>query len=107
MHFWQRGSNVISFRGRGQDRPSVREFVSDDVVRAVFRQWLDGVDAARLRDDDDAKKALKRFVIHALLEVEKGNDLKTKFQSLNRYTVDAKIPFSAGAIGGINVKSLL
>lgn len=99
----RRSSHILFARGR--ERPVLDDFVTDDVVRKVFRQWLDGVDEARLRDDGGAREALRCFVKNALSEIFKGNDFTTSLPLLNRDTVDTKIPLLAKSIEEIDVKT--
>lgn len=92
---------------RGRERPVLSDFITDDVVRKVFKQWLDGIDKARLRDNSDARNALKRFVINALAEINRGNDLARCWPILNDYTVNAKIPLVARTVEKIHLGTYL
>lgn len=78
-----------------------------DVAGNVFRQWMDGVDRARYMDDNDARNALKLFVVHALEEIKNENDLKRSFVSLDLHTIDVKIPLTVKEIEDIDVRKLL
>jgi hypothetical protein len=37
--------------------PNHQQFVSDEVARAVFGQWIDGIDRTRLANDENAKRS--------------------------------------------------
>lgn len=68
---------------------------------------MDGLDQARLRDDDEARKALRRFVVEAMSEMNKGNDLSGSLPLLNVYTVGVSIPLLARTVEKINISNYL
>jgi hypothetical protein len=76
------------------------DYVSHEVVERTLRQWMDGIDGARLSTDSAAKNALRQFIVAAV----QSDDVN--FPDLDQHTISTHIPLAARVVENLDFVNL-